>query len=189
MTMMDLVQAPVRFYFFTGKGGVGKTSLACARRELIVVDTAPTGHTVRLLDTTGSFHRQLVPRGPEPGQPRVVTPLMILRDPELTRVVIVTLAETTPVLEAQALQDDLREAGIEPFAWVINASLLAAHPADPVLRQRASAEAALMRRVAADIARRVALVPFQVDEPTGPEGLRRLVSSTPPHEADTSRSA
>ncbi len=65
---------------------------------------------------------------------------MILRDPEVTKVLIVTLAETTPVLEAQALQEDLRQAGIEPFAWVINASLLAAHLTDPVLQQRANAE-------------------------------------------------
>jgi arsenite-transporting ATPase len=72
---------------------------------------------------------------------------MILRHSDLTRVLIVTLPETTPVLEAQALQEDLRQAGIEPFAWVINASLLAARPTDPVLRQRANAEVALVRKV------------------------------------------
>ena len=87
-----------------------------AKHELVVVDTAPTGHTLRLLDTAGSFHRQLVPNEPKPGQPRFVTPLMILRDSEVTKVFIVTLAQTTPVFEAQALQEDLRQAGIEPFA-------------------------------------------------------------------------
>jgi arsenite-transporting ATPase len=147
-----------------------------AKRELVVVDTAPTGHTIRLLDAAGEFHRQLVPHEPTPGQGKVVTPLMMLRDADLTKVLIVTLPETTPVLEAQALQADVRRAGIEPFAWVINASLWAAHPADPVLRQRANAEVGLIRRVAADLARRVALVPFQASDLSGPARLRELAA-------------
>ena len=107
-------------------------------------------------------------------QPNVVTPLMMLRDADLTKVLIVTLPETTPVLEAQALQEDVRRAGIEPFAWVINASLWAARPTDPVLWQRADAEVALIRRVANDLARRVALVPFQVGDASGTARLREL---------------
>ena len=110
-----------------------------ARRDLVVIDTAPTGHTLLLLDTAGAYHRQLVQQAA--GEPvRIHTPLMLLQDPEYTKVLIVTLPETTPVLEASALQDDLRRAQIEPFAWVINGSLAAAHPRDPVLRARASAE-------------------------------------------------
>ena len=147
-----------------------------ARRQMVVVDTAPTGHTLRLLDTAGSFHRQLVPREPVAGEPRLVTPLTILRDPETTRVVIVTLPETTPVLEAEALQEDLRRAGIEPFAWVVNASLAAAHPTDPLLRRRASSEGALIRRVSQKLARRVVVVPFLIEEAAGPERLRELVA-------------
>jgi arsenite-transporting ATPase len=89
-------------------------------------------------------------------------------------VLIVTLPETTPVLEAAALQDDLRRAEIEPFAWVINASLAAARPRDPILVQRAAAEVAQIRRVCDQLAGRVAVIPFQAEEPVGPALLRRL---------------
>lgn len=160
-------------------------SLSLSRRSSCAQNASwsLSGHTVRLLDTAESFHRQLVPREPEAGQPKVITPLMTLRDPDLTKVLIVTLPETTPVIEAQALQDDLRRAGIEPFAWVINASLLAAHPTDPVLQQRANAEVPLIRRVTDELAHRVALMPFQVSEPSGPERLRELLA---PRQSTTS---
>ena len=93
-----------------------------ARKELVIVDTAPTGHTLLLLDTAGAYHRQLTQQGVADAR-RIRTPLMMLQDPAYTKVLIVALPETTPVLEASALQDDLRRAQIEPFAWVINGSL------------------------------------------------------------------
>ncbi len=114
-----------------------------ARKELVVIDTAPTGHTLLLLDTTGAYHRQVMQQSTA-GPARIRTPLMLLQNPEYTKVLIVALPETTPVLEASALQDDLRRAQIEPFAWVINGSLAAAEPRDPVLRARAAAEIAVM---------------------------------------------
>jgi arsenite-transporting ATPase len=143
-----------------------------AQRELVVMDTAPTGHTLLLLDATGAYHQELIRKF---GHKVVATPLMRLRDPHYTRVLLVTLPELTPVLEAQHLQADLRRAGIEPWAWVINSSLLAAGPTDPLLRQRAAAELAQIRRVQAQGGPRVVLVPWMTDEPTGPARLRRLV--------------
>ena len=138
-----------------------------------MIDTAPTGHTLLLLDTAGAYHRQLTQQAAG-GPARIRTALMFLQDPEYTKVLIVTLPETTPVLEASALQDDLRRAQIEPFAWVINGSLAAAHPKDPVLRARASAEVSQIRKVKQELARRVALIPFQLVEPVGIERLGAL---------------
>ncbi|NOT54411.1 MAG: arsenical pump-driving ATPase [Deltaproteobacteria bacterium] len=145
--------------------------VASARQELVVMDTAPTGHTLLLLDATGAYHQDMVRKF---GRKVVATPLMRLRDPAYTKILLVTLPEPTPVLEAAQLQADLRQAGIEPFAWVINASLAAAGTRDPVLVQRASAEREYIRIVQAQHAQRVVIVPWATEEPIGPERLRRL---------------
>lgn len=117
-----------------------------AEERIVVLDTAPTGHTLLLLDAAEAFHREVArTRAPVPDSVRRLLPR--LRDPAFTRVLIVTLAEPTPVHEAAKLQDDLRRAGIEPYAWVINQSLLLAQPGDPLLRARAEAERAMFAEV------------------------------------------
>ena len=144
------------------------------RSELTVIDTAPTGHTLLLLDTAGNYHRQMTQNAPAAG--RIHTPLMMLQDSAYTRILIVALPETTPVLEASALQEDLRRAGIEPYAWVIDGSLAAAQPHDPLLRCRAAAEIPQIAKVKDRLARRVALVPFQAEEPVGAARLMALTA-------------
>jgi arsenite-transporting ATPase len=149
--------------------------IAEAGRGIVVMDTAPTGHTLLLLDATGSYHREMT------RQSRAMvtaTPMTRLQDPAWTRVIVVTLAETTPVLEAAALQGDLRRAGIEPWAWVVNRSLLAARPTDPLLRARAREELSQVVKVRDELARRVAVVPWRAVPPNGPEGLGLLFRST-----------
>jgi arsenite-transporting ATPase len=145
-----------------------------SREKFVVVDTAPTGHTLLLLDATGSYHRDVV-RHLKPGT-QVVTPMMRLQDPSQTKMLIVTLPETTPVLEAESLQADLRRAGIEPWAWVINSSLTAASPSDPLLVARAAEERQHIQRVRDSVAR-VAIIPWLTQEPVGSEHLLELARS------------
>ena len=142
-----------------------------SRHKFVVVDTAPTGHTLLLLDATGSYHREVVR---QLGDRQFVTPLMRLQDPAETKVVIVTLAETTPVLEAAGLQAELERAGIHPWAWVVNNSLAAAHPVAPLLVQRAAAELAQIETVRTDYADRVAVVPLLAAEPVGIPAVEAL---------------
>ena len=146
-----------------------------ARSSFVVLDTAPTGHTLLLLDTAGSFHRQMVHTEADPkASGRIITPLMRLRDPEYTKILLVTLAETTPVSEAARLQADLRRAQIEPFAWVINGSLAAAGAKDPCLAQRVAGELEQIEAVRQRHAQRIAIVPWMIEEPVGPTRLLAL---------------
>ncbi|MGJ0426039.1 arsenical pump-driving ATPase [Methylocystis sp.] len=144
-----------------------------AGEKFVVMDTAPTGHTLLLLDATGAYHRE-VARMLDAKGAHYTTPMMQLQDARRTKVLLVTLAETTPVLEAASLQADLRRAGIEPWAWVINNSVAAARPRSPLLRKRAENELAEMEKVATIHARRYAVVPLLRDEPVGAPRLLEL---------------
>ncbi len=151
-------------------------AVADGSNSFVVLDTAPTGHTILLLDSALAYHREVsrqtseIPESVEKLLPR-------LRDQKFTRVLVVTLPAATPVHEAAKLQEDLRRAEIEPFAWVINQSLVPLDVTDPNLKCRQQHELPFIDEVKSNLAKRVALIPWQAEPPTGRKGLSRIVST------------
>ena len=194
---------PTRFLFFTGKGGVGKTSVACAAalahvdngKSALLVGTDPASNLDEILDVplgnlpvavSGAERLQVLNIDPiataESYRLRVMAQMGLDASAQeldtvrehYTHVLLVSLAETTPVSQASALQEDLRRAHIEPYAWVINKSLLAAGTRDWLLRQRLLGEQKQIDRVREAMAKKVYFVPWQASPPIGLSALQEL---------------
>ena len=128
-----------------------------------------------LMDATGAYHRQMT-REFERGTAHIVTPLMRLQDAAYTKIILVTLPEITPVSQAAALQEDLRRANIEPYAWVLNKSVLAAGTRDPLLTARLVGERKQFKRMAQGLAKRMFTLPWLTVPPVGFTELSKLVT-------------
>jgi arsenite/tail-anchored protein-transporting ATPase len=150
------------------------------RSAFVVLDTAPTGHSILLMDATGAYHRQMTREFEGHGNSRIITPLMRLQDATYTKIILVTLPEVTPVSQAAALQEDLRRASIEPYAWVLNKSVLAAGTRDRLLAARLTGERKQMERMAAGLAKRIFTLPWLTVPPIGFVELSHLVSQPAP---------
>ncbi|MBK8093713.1 MAG: arsenical pump-driving ATPase [Verrucomicrobiaceae bacterium] len=143
-------------------------------KRFVVLDTAPTGHTLLLLDASEAYQRELERQARSTQPEEVLKLLEHLRDPAFTHILLITLPEATPVHEAAALQADLRRARIEPYAWVINQSLLHSGSCDPLLQRREHSEHRYIDEVVEKQATRTAWLPWQAEEPIGPEALVHL---------------
>ena len=152
-------------------------TVAEGEQGFVILDTAPTGQTLLLLDAAEAYHREVSrTERAVPDAVRLLLPR--LRDPQFTKVLLVTLPEATPVHEAAQLQEDLRRAGIQPFAWIVNQSFADAGITDPILRERGAREAPYVAEVRDRHAARVAWVPWYPEPPVGTKGLLRFAQGT-----------
>jgi arsenite-transporting ATPase len=150
-------------------------AISMAKRKFVVMDTAPTGHTLLLLDTAGSYHRDIMRNSINAG--RVRTPYMSLQDRELSKIILVSLPETTPMREAASLQDDLKRAGIMPYAWLINQCLsMVSGITDPLLKSRANAEIDVINTIRTAYAKRTYGIPFIAEKNLLPALLAKLIN-------------
>ncbi|MCA1060468.1 arsenical pump-driving ATPase [Rossellomorea aquimaris] len=145
-----------------------------SENEIVVIDTAPTGHTLLLFDAAESYSKEIEKStGDVPSSVKELLPT--LRNEKETAVVIVTLPEATPVLEASRLQDDLKRASITPTWWVINQSLLYAQSNDPILKGKAHAEKEWIVKVQEQFAERTATIPWMEEEKIGYNKLKDFI--------------
>jgi arsenite-transporting ATPase len=152
-------------------------TVAEGQQGFVVLDTAPTGHTILLLDAAEAYHREVLRQSSNmPDTVRQLLPR--LRDPAYTRILLVTLPEATPVHEAARLQADLARAEIRPFGWVINQALTPVTTNDPVLRWRRHNERPNLDEVRTRLATRTAMVSWLPRTPSGVAGLSAVLDTT-----------
>nr|WP_144080938.1 arsenical pump-driving ATPase [Vibrio campbellii] len=143
-----------------------------ADKKFVIMDTAPTGHTLLLLDATGAYHKEMTRQNQN-----VETPLVMLQNPNLTKVIITTLAEPTPVQEAYDLQQDLQRANINPWGWIVNNSLVQDGIQAELLKERAASQQPLIDKVIQQYSTHTAVVAMQKKEPVGVSALNALSDS------------
>jgi len=146
-----------------------------AEDQVVVIDTAPTGHTLLLLDSTQSYHKEIErSQGDIPESVKRLLPR--LRNPKETEVLIITLAETTPVYEAIRLEEDLVRAGIATKWWIINSSLYASKTTNRILQSKANSEIEWINRVNKQSKGNFALIKWSEEELKG-KNLLNLLSA------------
>lgn len=151
-----------------------------SKDQIVVIDTAPTGHTLLLLDASEAYHKEISrSAGDIPDSVRNLLPK--LRDEAYTSIVITTLPETTPILEASRLEDDLLRANIAIHWWVINQSFYITDTADPVLAKKAQDELIWIQKVNELSNGQFAIIPWSIQEPKGTKGLNELLNIKTKH--------
>jgi len=144
-----------------------------ADSEVVVIDTAPTGHTLLLLDSTESYNQEIEKnQGDVPKSAKKLLPR--LKNSDETEVLIVTLAEPTPFYESQRLEEDLKRAGIYSKWWIINSSIAKTGSRNKTLQAKANSELEWINKVDDRTDGNFTIIPGSSDEIKG-SNLDKLI--------------
>ena len=138
-----------------------------------MLDTAPTGHTLLLLDSSQAYHKEVLKNSKEE-EDELTSLLPRIKDPKFTKILITTLAEATPTHEAKALQEDLKRAGITPYAWVVNRSFALSKTANNLLCQKGLNELTYINEIKNELSTKTVISPWIGEELNSSDVLDKL---------------
>ena len=151
------------------------TTVNKAKERFVVLDTAPTGHTLMLLDASNAYHKELSKNAQDTNSKDLTQLIPLLKDKKFTKILLLALAEATPTHEAKALQEDLQRAGITPYAWVINRSFALCKTSNTVLKHKALNEVKYINEIKNTLSKKVVISPWIKDEINNSVTLKKLL--------------
>ena len=146
-----------------------------AKDSFVVLDTAPTGHTLLLLDASSAYHKEVMKNSNDDMSSELKSLLPRIKDKKFTKILLVTLAEATPTHEAKDLQEDLKRAGISTFAWLINRSFAKTGSTNNLLCQKGLNELKYINEIKNDLSKNILISPWIEDEINNQESLNKLI--------------
>ena len=135
-----------------------------AKDSYVVLDTAPTGHTLLLLDASQAYHKEVLKNQNQTMEKELVELLPLIKDEKYTKILLVTLPEATPTHEAKDLQEDLKRAGIKPYSWVINRSFALTNSSNNLLCQKSLNEIEYINEIKNSLSSKTLIKPWTLKQ-------------------------
>ena len=150
-------------------------TVAKAKDRFVVLDTAPTGHTLLLLDASSAYHKEVLKTANDDMSDELTSLIPRIKDKKFTKILLVALAEATPTHEAKDLQSDLNRADISPYAWVVNRSFALTKSSNNLLCQKGLNELKYINEIKNDLSSNLVISPWIPDEINNEKSLNKLI--------------
>ncbi len=151
--------------------------------EAVVFDTAPTGHTLRMLELPVEWSKQLDVKvfasvdtvaADDVAKQHFSAVIDMMRDPDSSTFAYVMYPEATPIIEAYRASEELRTLGIQPGLVVANLVLPPDQCTTPFSRARRAMQEQYLEQIAARFPVPVLQIPLLPQEVKGLDVLTTL---------------